>query len=112
MTPFGDSSQTTFDSARLLFRALCYRRSIPPPQQIIQKRPCHHLQLPPRRVDGVPVAQNGKALDVEHGELAGLVEGEGVAGEGGDAEPGEDGLLDGFVTAQFQARADVEILPG
>jgi len=50
------------------------------------------------------VAQDGKTLDVEHGKLAGLVEGEGVAGEGGDAQAGEDGLLDGFVAAQFQAR--------
>jgi hypothetical protein len=52
------------------------------------------------------VAQDGETLDVQHGELAGLVEREGVAGEGGDAEAGEDGLLDGFVAAQFQARAE------
>ena len=51
------------------------------------------------------MAQDGKAHHVEYGELAGLVEGEGVAGEGGNAQPGEDGLLDGFVAAQFQARA-------
>jgi len=60
-------------------------RRIPPPQQIIEKRPRHHRQLPPGRIDRVPVAQDGKSLDVEFGELAGLVEREGMAGEGGDA---------------------------
>jgi hypothetical protein len=82
------------------------RRRIPPPQQIIQKRPCHHRQLPPGRIRGVPVAQDGETLDVEHGELAWLVEREGVAGERGDAQPGEDGLLDGFVAAEFEARVE------
>ena len=62
------------------------RRRIPPPEQIIEKCPRHHRQLPACRIDGVPVAQDGEAFDVEHGELAGLVEREGVAGEGRDAE--------------------------
>jgi len=35
------------------------------------------------------VAQDGEALDVEHRELS-LIEREGVAGEGGDAEARED----------------------
>src|SRR5512143_3488503 len=62
-------------------------------------------------MDGVPVAQDGEALDVEYGELPGLVEGERVAREGGDAQPGENGLLDRFVAAEFQARVDVEAVP-
>ena len=55
------------------------------------------------RIDGVPMPQDGEALNIEHRELP-LVDREGVAGEGGDAEAGEDGLLDGFVAAEFQAR--------
>lgn len=58
-------------------------RSLAPPEQAIEKRPCHHRQLQSRRIDGIPVAQDGKTLDVEHGELAGQVEREGVAEEGG-----------------------------
>jgi len=54
------------------------------------------------------VAQDRKAHHIQHGELVGLIEREGVAGQGGDAEAGEDGLLDRFVAAQFQARVDVE----
>ena len=45
------------------------------------------------------MAQDGKAHDIVHGELAGRVEREGVAGQGGDAKADEDGLLDGFVAA-------------
>ncbi|MDP1533122.1 MAG: hypothetical protein Q8L92_06015 [Rubrivivax sp.] len=53
------------------------------------------------------MAQDGKALHIQHGELVRLVERERVAGEGGDAQPGEDGLLDGLVAAQFQPGAKV-----
>ena len=53
--------------------------------------------VPPdiRRTSG----EDWEPPDVEHRELAGLVEREGVSGEGGDAQPGEDGLLDGFACA-------------
>jgi len=42
--------------------------------------PAPSRQLPPGRIDGVPVPQDREAYDVEFGELAGLVEREGVAG--------------------------------
>ena len=47
------------------------RRSIAPPEQIIEKRPRHHGELAACRIDGVSVTQDGKALHVEHGELEG-----------------------------------------
>jgi len=104
--PWNAASASLANSALPRLDACHGRRRLSPPQQVIQKRPCHHRQLSPRRVHGIPVTQDGKALDVEDGELAGLVEREGVARERGDAQAGEDGLLDGFVAAEFQSRAD------
>jgi len=72
-------------------------------EQKIHERARHPRRRTGGRIDGVPMPQDGEALNIEHRELP-LVEREGVAGEGGDAEAGEDGLLDGFVAAEFQAR--------
>jgi len=54
------------------------------------------------------VAADGKAFRFQHRELARLVQGQGMAGQGGDAQAGQDGLLDGLIAAQFQAGTDVQ----
>jgi hypothetical protein len=91
-----DKASPFFEAIRYFIRSnslfiltrLCWRGLLPP-QQEIQERPRHPRQLPSGRIHRVPVAQDGEAHDAEHGELVGLVEGEGVTGEGGDAEAGE-----------------------
>jgi hypothetical protein len=39
------------------------------------------------------MALDGKAFGVQHGELAGLVQGEGMAGEGGNTQVSQNDLL-------------------
>ena len=81
-------------------------RRVPPPQKVIQKRQRHLRQLPPRRIDRVPVAQDRRPLDVEHRELPRPVERQRAARQRRDAEPGEDGLLDRFAAAELEARVE------